>query len=68
MEADRKYCTMIIESPVLLGDLIKKMDGRWKPDTLIRHLQRKSRSIRTNIAFVEFLREKGYSDNQIFNS
>nr|WP_199162836.1 hypothetical protein [Elizabethkingia sp. ASV34] len=68
MEADRKYCKMIIESPVLLGDLIKKMDGMWKPDTLIRHLQRSSASIRRNFTFIEFLREKGYEDYQIFNN
>lgn len=64
--AQQKYCKIIVKSPELLGELIKKINGNMSPDNIIRHLQRSSKTIRSNVALIETLRESGLSDNEIF--
>lgn len=66
MIAQSKYCEIIIKSPELLGELIKKINGNMGPDNIIRHLQRGSKSIRSNVALIETLRESGLKDTEIF--
>ena len=66
MIAQIKFCEIIIKSPELLGELIKKINGNMSPDNIIRHLQRSSKNIRSNVALIEVLRESGLTDDQIF--
>lgn len=55
-----------MESPELLGELIKKINGTMAPDNIIRHLQRSSKSIRSNVALVQTLKDAGYTEDEIF--
>lgn len=66
MIAHTKYCEIIVKSPELLGELIKKINGNMSPDNIIRHLQRASKNIRSNVALIETLRESGLKDEEIF--
>lgn len=66
MIANTKYCKIIMESPELLGELIKKINGTMAPDNIIRHLQRSSKSIRSNVALVQTLKDAGYTEDEIF--
>ena len=68
MIAKEEYCELIVKSPALLANLIKKINGGMLPDNIIRHLQRASKSIRSNVALVETLRDAGYSEEDIFES
>lgn len=66
MIAQEKYCDLILNNPELLGELIKKINGNLSPDNIIRHLQRASKNIRSNVALIEVLKESGLTDDQIF--
>ncbi|WP_234110197.1 hypothetical protein [Chryseobacterium sp. R2A-55] len=66
MIAQEKYCKIIVSSPELLAELIRKINGNMAPDNIIRHLQRASKSIRSNVALIETLRESGLKDSEIF--
>jgi|GEM_PF-6569422 len=66
MIAQKKYCDIILNTPSLLGELIKKDGGSMKPDSIIRNLQRKSPSIRRTAAFLETLEDAGYKKEEIF--
>lgn len=68
MIAQLKYCELILNDPKLLGELIKKINGNMSPDNIIRHLQRASKNIRTNVALIETLRESGLKDEDIFET
>lgn len=68
MIARIKYCEKIIKTPELLGELIKKINGNMSPDNIIRHLQRSSKNIRSNVALIETLRDSGLKDEEIFES
>lgn len=66
MIAQEKHCDTILKSPALLGELIKKIDGTMSPDNILRHLQRASKNIRSNVALVQTLRDSGMTDEEIF--
>lgn len=66
MIAQEKYCEIIVKSPELLGELIKKINGNMSPDNILRHLQRASKSIRSNVALIQTLKDAGYSEEEIF--
>lgn len=68
MIAKENHCKMIVKSPELLGELIKKINGNMLPDNIIRHLQRASKSIRSNVALIETLKEAGYTEDEIFET
>lgn len=68
MIAKEKYCEIIVRSPELLGELIKKINGNLLPENIIRHLQRASKSIRSNVALIETLKEAGYTEDEIFET
>lgn len=66
MIAKKKYCEIILNDHVLLGNLIKKDGGVTKPDTIIRNLQRASQTIRKSAALIEVLKEAGIEGSEIF--
>lgn len=65
MIAQKKYCGIILNTPSLLGDLIKRDAGSMKPDSIIRNLQRESPTIRRSKAFFDTLENAGYKKEEI---
>lgn len=65
MEAQKKFCGLILRDPNLLGELVKKIGGKLTLQGINSALVRESPSIRRSLAMVETLREAGYKDSEI---
>lgn len=68
MIAQIKFCELVLKDPQLLASLIRIDNGSLKPDSIIRGLQRKSPTLRRSAAFLQTLKDAGYTDEEIYES
>lgn len=66
MIAQKKYCEIILNNPQLLGELVKKIGKTMKLQSIELGLKRENASIRKSMAFIETLKNAGYSEEEIF--
>lgn len=61
----------IIEEPLIFAEILRRYNlgnSSLKPETLKRRLDRKSAEVKSSVIIADYFREKGYADDQIFET
>ncbi len=70
MKIQRKILKKIGQDPDMFAEVLILMNrglkDKIKPNTLLQRLQRRSENIESHVVIVDFLKSKGYTDEQIF--
>lgn len=68
MIAKEKFCNQFLSDPKLMSELVKKLNGSMRLQSLELALNRRSKSLRRNVALVETLKDAGYREDEIFET
>lgn len=71
MIIQREILKKIKDEPLIFADILKRYNTgklKLKPSTLERRLQRNSENVKTSSIIADYFREKGYTEEQIFEN